>query len=113
MSCAARFGVPFGWRREPYVKWERVVPVEIEPNKEAIKVADALARLPPNIQRKLIAMVGDKLITGDAWDHFAALLAQHLDVRDVEALAELTAKSPGSLRRRKPKNKTDISQMIE
>jgi len=91
MFCTARFGVPFGWRQAPYVKWEQVVPVEIEPTQTAIKVAHALARLPQSTQRRLIAMVGDKLIAGSAWDHFAALLAQHLDVKDFHALSKLTA----------------------
>jgi len=92
MSCTARFGVPRSWRQAPYVKWERVVPVEIEPTKEAIKVADALATLPQETQFELIAMVGDKLIVGAAWDHLAALLAQHLDIKDTDALAKFTAK---------------------
>ena len=95
MSCAGRFGVPVGWRRAPYVKWERVVPVEMEPNQQVIKVADALATLPLETQRELIAMVGDKLIAGAAWDHFAALLAQHLHIKDADALAKLTAKGAG------------------
>ena len=91
VSCTAQFGVPLGWRQAPYVKWEQLVPVEIEVTQKAIKVASVLARLPQKTQRELAAMLGDRLIAGAAWDHFAALLAQHLDVKDARALARLTA----------------------
>src|SRR5262245_3082457 len=116
MSCAARFGVPFGWRRAPYVKWERVVPVEIEPTQDAIKVADAIAMLPPKTQRALIAMVGDKLIASAAWDSYAALLAQYLDVKDTDALAKLTTKRAAGSRKRRDQRRSsrrDHSEVFE